>query len=182
MRKGFTLIEMLIVVTLLSILLAVAIPFMRVSPTRKVALAAQQLTRDIELARTRALSTKKAVRLTFDESEKVYKGYVDHDGDGEFTESEAEMQALGTFRWRELPAGIGFGRGSVGAVPGDSGSGAVTFADSRVEFNGRGVTTPFGTRGVVYFVHRDQDDAVAAVSVTGSGSVKSWVFRGGEWQ
>jgi hypothetical protein len=34
----------------------------------------------------------------------------------------------------------------------------------------------------VYFVHRDDPEAVAAVSVTGSGSVKAWVYLGGDWQ
>ena len=67
-------------------------------------------------------------------------------------------------------------------VPGDTGSGAITFLTDRVELNGRGVTIPFGTRGAVYFTHRDDPEAVAAVTVTGSGTVKLWVYRGGVWQ
>ena len=183
MRKGFTLIEMLIVITLMSIMVAIAIPFMRVSPTRKVRIQATQLKRDLELARTRALSTKASTRLKFDQTDESYTGYADDDDDGKILEKAAETLALRGFGRRELDGAVQYGRGNAGAVPGDTaGSGAVTFLTDYVEFNGRGVTLPFGTRGAVYFVHRDDSDAVAAVSVTGSGSIKMWVYQGGSWQ
>ena len=182
MRKGFTLIEMLIAITVVSVMMAIAIPFMKVSTSRRVRTAASQLSRDLELARTRAMSTRYTTRLKFDESGKFYIGYADENRDGVFTESAAETQALRGFGRRDLSPDVNFGRGSAGAVPGDTGSGAVTFLTNRVEFNGRGVTVPFGTRGAVYFTHRDDPEAVAAVTVTGSGTVKLWVYRGGVWQ
>ncbi len=181
-RRGFTIIELLIAITLISALLAMAIPFMRVSPTRRVRIAATQLSRDLEMTRTRALSSRRAARVTFDVADPGYTGYGDHDRDGIINESTVEMEDLRAFGRREFESVIQFGRGSAGAVPGDTGSGAISFPVGHVEFNGRGVTVPFGTRGAVYLVHRDEPAAVAAVSVTGSGSVKLWVFRGGEWQ
>ena len=103
MRKGFTLIEMLIAITVASVMMAIAIPFMKVSTSRRVRTAASQLTRDLELARTRALSTRFTVRLRFDESGKFYIGYADENRDGVFTESVAETQALRGFGRRDLP-------------------------------------------------------------------------------
>jgi prepilin-type N-terminal cleavage/methylation domain-containing protein len=182
MRKGFTLIEMLIAITLVSVMMAIAIPFMKVSTSRRVRTQASQLARDLELARTRAMSTRNNARLVFDESGKFYVGYSDHDRDDVILETEVETQALRGFGRRDLSPDVNFGRGSAGAVPGDTGSGGVTFLLSRVEFNGRGVTIPFGTRGAVYFTHRDDPEAAAAVTVTGSGTVKLWVYRGGVWQ
>jgi prepilin-type N-terminal cleavage/methylation domain-containing protein len=183
-RKGFTLVEMLIALSMISILLAIAIPFMRVSPMRQVRLAATQLSRDLEMTRTRALSARLATRVTFDVgSPAAYIGYADADGDGTIAENSAEMSALRGFNRRELDPRLSYGRGNAGAVPGDTaGSGAITFPVDHVEFSPRGVTFPFGTRGAVYFVHNDDPDAVAAVSVTGSGSVKLWVYMGGTWQ
>ena len=182
MRKGFTLIEMLIAITLISVMMAIAIPFMKVSASRRVRTQASQLARDLELARTRAMSTRFATRLTFDESGKSYVGYADENRDGVFTESSAETLALRGFGRRDLSPDVNYGRGNAGAVPGDTGSGGITFLLDRVEFNGRGVTMPFGSRGAVYFTHRDDPAAAAAVTVTGSGTVKLWVYRAGVWQ
>jgi prepilin-type N-terminal cleavage/methylation domain-containing protein len=182
MRKGFTLIEMLIAITVASVMMAIAIPFMKVSTSRRVRTQASQLSRDLELARTRAMSTRHNSRLVFDEGKRFYIGYSDDDGDGKILEKPAETLALRGFGRRDLSPDVNFGRGSAGAVPGDTGSGAITFLTNRVELNGRGVTVPFGTRGAVYFTHRDDPEAVAAVTVTGSGTVKLWVYRGGVWQ
>ena len=182
-RKGFTLVEMLITISLISVLLAIAIPFMRVSPTRQVRLAATQLSRDLEMTRTRAMSARQLVRISFDDKNLAYTGYADANDDGKITETKVELDALRVFGGREFDPRIQFGRGNAGAVPGDTaGSGAITFPTDYVEFNPRGVTVPFGTRGAVYLVHNDDPDAVAAVAVTGSGSVKLWVYRGGTWQ
>jgi prepilin-type N-terminal cleavage/methylation domain-containing protein len=182
-RKGFTLIEMLIAISMISILLAIAIPFMRVSPTRQVRLAATQLSRDVEMTRTRALSARQMVRISFDTKGPAYSGYADANDDGNISETSTEMSALRAFGRREIDSRVSFGRGSASAVPGDTaGSGAISFPTDYVEFNPRGVTIPFGTRGAVYLVHNDDPDAVAAVQVTGSGSVKLWVYRGGTWQ
>ena len=182
MRKGFTLIEMLIAITIASVMMAIAIPFMKVSTSRRVRTQASQLSRDLELARTRAMSTRNNARLVFDDKDNFWIGYSDHDGDGKILEKEVETLALRGFGRRDLSPDVNYGRGSAGAVPGDTGSGAVTFLTNRVELNGRGVTEPFGTRGAVYFTHRDDPEAVAAVTVTGSGTVKLWVYRGGVWQ
>ncbi len=181
-RNGFTLIELITVLAMVGVILAIAIPRMRVSPVRKVGSAARQLAGDLEGARNRSLSAKRASRVVFDVAGNTYVGYLDDDGDGTFAQSQSETQALRVLSRRDLAVDVRFGRGGVGPVPGDAGSGAVTFDNDRVEFDTRGITLPFGERGTIYFVYRDDPNVVAAVAVSGSASFKIWVYRGGQWQ
>ncbi len=81
-RRGFTLIEMIFVLAMMGILFAITIPRIRVSTNKKVRLVAQQLVRDLEVARTRALATKQNARIVFNEGDNSYTGYLDDDRDG----------------------------------------------------------------------------------------------------
>jgi prepilin-type N-terminal cleavage/methylation domain-containing protein len=180
-RSGFTFIEMLVVLVMIGVMLAMTSPAFRVKPTQKVSSSAQQLLRDLELARTRAMSTRKRVRIVFDPVAGTYTGYLDHDRDSIINETPIERQALQVLGLRELPPDVRFGPGSAGPVPGDASAAATTFAGDRFEIAANGVTEPFGTRGSIYLVHRDDPTAVAAVTVTGSASFKLWEYRGG-WQ
>lgn len=178
---GFTLVEMVVVLAMAAVLLAIALPQLRPSPTRTVQWAARQLVNDLELVRTRALATKRGVRVAFNAAD-AYVGFLDDDGDGTFAESVAETQALRGFGTRTLDALVRFGRGSAPALPGETGTGPVTFPNDRVDFDSRGITVPQGARGSIYLVHRDYPDAVAAVSISGSASFKVWAYRDGAWQ
>ena len=73
-RRGFSLIELLTVITVMGIMMTIALPYMRVSPQTKVRSAGRDLVRYLEVIRTRALSTKKSVRLTFDLADGSYTG------------------------------------------------------------------------------------------------------------
>ncbi|MGH9258793.1 MAG: pilus assembly FimT family protein, partial [Acidimicrobiales bacterium] len=64
--RGFTIIELVVVLAVMAIAMAVALPRFRLTPSHKVRSAANQLVRDLELARTRALGTKRKVRVQFD--------------------------------------------------------------------------------------------------------------------
>ena len=180
-RRGFSLIELLTVITIMGIMMTVALPYMRVSPQTKVRSAGRDLVRYLEVIRTRALATKKIVRLTFNLVDGSYTAYLDDDGDGIFLQTVAESQAVG-IGTRSLRSRTLFGMGSASQLPNYPGAGPVTFANDRVEFNSRGVTMPFGIRGVVYIRYIDDPDAVSAVSVSGSASFKVWDYRDGAWQ
>jgi prepilin-type N-terminal cleavage/methylation domain-containing protein len=179
---GFTLIEMIFVLAMMGILFAITIPRIRVSPAKKVRMAAQQLVRDLEVARTRALATKKNARVLFDVGGNAYAGYLDDDRDGVFALTQDESRALGARGRVELPRTVQFGIGSASAIPDDPGAPPITLAGNRVEFGARGVTEPFGSRGTIYLVHRNDPNAVAAVSITAAGSFQWWTFVGGAWQ
>lgn len=180
-RRGFSLIELQIVITVMGIMMTIALPYMRVSPQTKVRSAGRDLVRYLEVIRTRALSTKKTVRLTFDLADGSYTAYLDDDKDQIFLQTVAESQAVG-IGTRSLRTRTVFGMGNASELPNYPGTGPVTFANNRVEFNTRGVTTPFGLRGVVYIMYGDDPNAVAAVSISGSASFKVWEYRDGAWQ
>jgi prepilin-type N-terminal cleavage/methylation domain-containing protein len=180
-RPAFTLIELIIVIILIGVLAAVGIPRLRPSAPLQVRSAAGQLVNDLEQARARAMSTRRPVRVSFDVGDATYAGFLGVVGTP-FSESAEEMDALRAFARRSMEPNIVFGRGAAAALPGDPGAAVITLPDNRVEFNSRGVTVPFGTRGVVYLRHANDDAAVSAVSINGAGTLKVWHYVNGIWQ
>ncbi len=181
-RRGFTLVEMAIVMVMMGIMVAIAVPRLRVSPGMRARAAARQVAQDLEIARSRALATKRASRMVFDAVAQTYVGYLDQDNDGVFAQSAAEMQALGAFGSKGPGDGVIFGRGGAPMVPGDAGAGAVTFPGSRIEFSTYGITQPLGTRGTVYVRDAQDPNTVAAVTVTPGAAMRVLLYNGGAWQ
>ena len=181
-RRGFTLVEMIFVLAMMGILFAITIPRIKVSTGKKVRLAAQQLVRDLEVARTRSLSTKQNARIIFNEVDNSYTGYLDDNRDGVFGLTKAETDALRARGKVSLRSGVIFGRGTAAPLPSDPGAGAITLTNNTVEFSARGVTEPFGSRGTIYLVHASDPNAVAAVFITAAGSFQAWSFQGGTWR
>jgi prepilin-type N-terminal cleavage/methylation domain-containing protein len=184
MRKGLTLIEMMVVLVVIAMMLSMVAPLFKATPSQTVRAAARQLGRDLELVRTRALSSKSAVEVVFNVSGNSYTAYLDDNRDGVFGETTAERQALAAGFPVTLAGGVAFGRGTAAHAPGDStSSGANTFTNNRLTFGTNGITTPFGTAGTIYVVSTKTPGTVAAVSVSGAGSLKVWLYQGGGiWQ
>ena len=182
-RAGFTLIEVVTVVTLVGMVSLFLLPRLRITPRSHVRNAAELLVRDLELVRTRALATKSPVRVDFATGSSTYVAYLDDNQDGVISATAAEIQAMHGFGQRTLTSKVVYGMGSAPAIPGDTVATPVTFANDRVMFNNRGLPEPFGVRGVIYFTHQDDNTIAGAVSVSGSGSFTSWVYTpGGGWQ
>ncbi len=175
--RGFSLVELLVIMTMVGILMAIMVPRFRISERTESQLAGMQLAQDIDLARTRALSTRSMVRVVFDDAADNYGGFRDNDDDGTINESALETQSLQGWGTRPLPDRMLFGRGAASAVPGDQGSGAITFADGRLEFDSRGLTRPFGASGTVYLVSEHDPTSVVAVQVAPSGNVRFWTWK-----
>jgi len=182
-RTGFTMIELLTVIAVVGIMMSIVVPRMRITATTEAQLAGMQLAQDIDLTRTRALSTRSRARVSFTTGTSAsYTGYLDTDGDSTITESNEERLALQAFGTQPLPPRMTIGRGSASSIPGDVGSGSITLANSRVEFDSRGLPTPMGTSGTVYLRQTEDPSAVVAVAVSPSGGVRLWTWRGGSWQ
>ena len=177
-----SLIEMLVVIVMIGLMTAVVMPRFRVSPHTKVRQAADQLVRDLELARGRALSTRSWTRVVFDPAAEKYTGYQDFNRDSIFAQSTAESDSLGGFRSRTLSDKVVFGRGTAPDVPSAPGPGDVTFPGQIINFDARGLTNPFGTKGVIYLIHSDDPTAIAAVTVTGGAGIRTWLYDGTSWR
>ena len=181
-RRGFTLIEILVVVVMIGLMMRIVVPRFRISNSTKARQSADQLVRDLEIVRARALATKSISRVAFNVAGNAYTGYLDANRDGVLGQTAAETAALSVFRTRALDTGVKFGRASTPDLPGYAGAGATTFAGSRIDFDSRGLTTPLGTKGVIYIVSTADTTAVTAVSISGAGGIQAWVYKGGVWQ
>jgi prepilin-type N-terminal cleavage/methylation domain-containing protein len=178
--RGYTILELIVVIAIVGITMAIVAPRFRLSGTTAVQLAGTQLALDIDVTRTRALTTRQKSRVAFRADDKQYGGYLDHDDDGNIAEVAIEWQELRGFGERSLPQGIVFGRGVAPNVPDDPAGGSITFADGRLEFDSRGLTIPQGSRGVVYLQSEHEPKAVIAVSVAPSGNARLWTWKAGE--
>ncbi|HEY7683292.1 MAG TPA: type II secretion system protein [Gemmatimonadales bacterium] len=180
--RGFTLPEVLIVVVMIGLLSAYALPRLRRSENRRVWEAADQVARDLEAVRSRALSTRALTRVVFNTSTGVYTGYLDVDRDGTLSQTAAETQALWVFSSRGLETAVQYGRGTAAVVPGTPTGGAITLPSNQVQFDARGLTSPLGTAGVIYLQSTRDPQAIAAVEVTSAAATRIWTYSGGAWQ
>ena len=181
--SGFTVIELVIVMSMMVILVGIVAPRIRVSPTRRVQGMAHQIAGHLELARTRALGQRQLTQVVFDETARTYTAYVDHDRNGNIAAIDAEVEAFFEFGERELEMFVVFGRGNASTIPGDNNvDDAVTLASNTLDLSVQGVPAPWGTTGTIYLVHEDDPDAVAAISIASSGSFRAWRWFQGEWQ
>jgi prepilin-type N-terminal cleavage/methylation domain-containing protein len=180
--RGVTLIEVLVVIVMLGIVTAILVPRFRVSPQTRVRHAADQLVRDLELARGRALSTRSWSRVRFDVGTSSYTGFLDFNRDSVFAMSAEETDSLHGFHSRTLSDNVAFGRGAAPDVPGVPGAAIINFPGAVVDFDARGLTNPFGTKGVIYLSHPGDPNAIAAVTVTGGAGIRAWLYDGTTWR
>lgn len=176
-----TMMELLIVIVMIGIMAAMVVPRLRASPRRLVQESARQLGRDIDLVRARALGTKRVARLKL-VGTTAWIAYRDVEGDAVISEISAESDSMRGFGQRTLDPQVILGRGSAPVLSGWPAGNPTSLTGSRLNFKGNGMTQPFGTQGVIYLRQRDDPTVVAAVTVTGAGSVRVWNYRGGTWQ
>lgn len=180
--RGLTLIEVLVVIVLIGVMTAILMPRFRVSPRTRARQAADQLVRDLEVARGRALSTRSWARVRFDLATGSYTGYLDINRDSVFALTTEERDSLHAFGTRTLTDQVIFGRGSAPDVPGIPGTAVINLPGGAIDFDARGLTNPFGTRGVIYLSHPGDPNAIAAVSISGAAAIRTWTYDGTTWR
>ena len=126
-EKGTTLLEIIVVVVLVGILAAIAIPSMRaLAPRYRLQSATSELVEAMQLGRMRAISTGRVFYIDFDYggdgiNGKYYVCYLDGDGDavatlGEVAASQVtpndQVHGVGVIR---LPKSVSYG--AVGSTP-----------------------------------------------------------------
>ena len=173
-KDGFTVVELVIVMSILVIMVGIVAPRMQVSASRRVEGMAHQMAAHLELARTNALGKRLQTEIVFDESRRTYTAYVDDDRNGNITHIAAEAIAFPEFGERELEMFVDFGQGNASTIPGDPSLDAVTLTANTLGLSIQGVPEPWGTMGTEYLVSRDDKDAVSAISIPSSGAFKAW--------
>ncbi len=181
--RGFTVIELLVVVTIMGLMMTMIVPRMRTSPGQYVSITARQMVRDLESARARALTTRRATRVCFNPSvDGDYAGFLDDNNDGTIGETSAEVTALQSFPARTFEHGVVYGRGNATLIPGDTMNLDINLSDDDVDFDSRGIPSPMGEGGVIYLTHPDSPNFATAIQIQAAGSFRLWYWRGGGWQ
>jgi type II secretory pathway pseudopilin PulG len=191
---GFSIIDMVVVMMLIGVAVAIAMPRgIKRTPRQELNSATRQLLHNLELARTRAIAKKRPVRMRFDISKGFYTAFIDisearsgviaetadeaRDTRLVFTAREAGIPGI------ELPESVEFGYGDATVSPlGEPIAGTIELEDDRVEFNGRGMVVPLGNGGTIYLTHKDHPSLVSAISISGTGAVRSWRFNEDDWE
>ena len=181
---GFTLIEMVVVVTLVLVMTSIISPTFVLTPTRRVTNMAHQLAGELELARSEALGERRRVRIVFDTIASTYTAYIDHDRDDSIGVVAPEVAAFPAFGVRTLTDLVRFGRGAADTIPGDPVDAPVALIGSQLDISSDGIPVPWGTMGTIYLVSSRESSAVSAVSVSSSGSFRAWRWwpNPGEWR
>jgi type II secretory pathway pseudopilin PulG len=177
-RAGVTLVELVVIMTIVGVSLGIVVPRLRQSERSKVDLAAMQLMHDMDLARTRALATRSLVRVAFSTVHNSYTGYLDANRDGTIGETDAERDALAGGGQRSLPAGVQYGRGDAPVLR--TGDGTLP-ADNRVHFTIRGLADVTGTSAHVYLRSSSDLSAVSAIIILPSGLLRLRRYHNGVW-
>ena len=189
--SGFTLVELMIVMTMMAILIAIAAPrFEGWNRLNRLRTGVRQVAMSIQNARFKAISTNRRCYLDFAPgslapTDSFYTLWLDVDGDTTYDSGEIDSAMLGFSDTKgglsgyKLPAGINFG--ATGPATGPEGmamaADGVDFnGTDRVGFNAQGE----GTEGVVYIT--GEGGIIFAITVSRLGRVRTWQWENSQWR
>ncbi len=165
-EPGFTLIEMLVLVAVLGIIAAIAIPgFANLGPRARLKAATRNIVSDMQLARAKALKDRSPWTIEFDTSS------------GQYTLSSA-TDDLKTVRLSDYTGtSLGSAYGSRPDEPNPGSLDGVTFDDDKIVFNSDGTSVS----GTVYLKNAD-NDTYAIGCLSAAGRIKTWHNYGSGWE
>lgn len=150
-RRGFTLIEILMVVLVLAIVAAIVIPSIGTADDGQAISAARALQSDLEVARSLAMMTQVPHAVVFNTSRQSYKVVANYMG-GDYSTAVAIVDPVRPGGFMEVTLAARQGMPSVTVVSAFGGAGAVTFTSLGEPLAGGSVTLRAGQTEMVITV------------------------------
>jgi prepilin-type N-terminal cleavage/methylation domain-containing protein len=179
-RRGFTIVELVLVMVIMGMMAAIALPRLRVSPQQEVEGEARRVLQSLELARSRAYASRAAVLVAISDDRVTF--FLDDNRDSSFAMARTEVAAFGPGAEIVLPAGLRLRQGAPGPVPGDSTTARQASIVQLVRIAPRGSPDPFGSQFTLYVSSATDDRATAAITMTPAGNVRYWTYDAGGWR
>ena len=182
--SGFTMIELLIVVAMLGVLLAIAVPnYMDYLPKYRASGAARQLFTEMQTTKMKAISENNDYVITFDTSNNSYRVY--DDGDNDFASAGVESaELIKTVNIGDEFTGISFGYVAGNDPDGSAISGSVTFSGTPpgIIFRPTGLASQNGEAYLKPTVDSTHKERQRVVTVKMTGRIRLYKHNGTSWE
>ena len=174
-NSGFTLIEMIVVIAIMAVMLAIAVPgFLGMTPRSSLKTAARDMISNLQLARIEAIRGRKTWAVQFDTGSARYRILDDDGADDTWNTTDDNVYKTVNFSdYRDVSYGSAQGARPGGTVQTDG----VTFSAERVTFKSDGSSES----GTVY-IKNANGDTFAVGSLSAAGRIKSWRNYGSGWK